>query len=233
MLSSRVKLLVVSELNYKSIFKKENNLNKLQIMSPKLLIISVVLINYIANFVSGTPVTQDLFELKNENDGAQLLCSLNRNHPGHKDIVMVKDRHGANNHCHTRFSACDSNINIELLRLSNPNELEEELPEFTICQHGQNLVYDHLRGVFTVNGDPSDKRFEAVKAMIQDRNTIVHDRSTIKIAMKTKSEHHPNLSNFLLSRQHEESYGSEEFFRVFHGQIHDNPSLESFFAIRI
>ena len=202
-------------------------------MSPKLLIISVVLINCIANFVCGTPVTQDLFELKNENDGAQLLCSLNRNHPGHKDIVMVKDRHGANNHCNTRFSACDFNINNELSRISSDvNSVSELEEEFTICQEGQNLVYDHLRGVFTVNGDPSDKRFEAVKAMIQDRNTIVQDRSTIKIAMKTKSEHHPNLSNFLLSRQHEESYGSEEFFRVFHGQIHDNPSLESFFAIR-
>ena len=148
---------------------------------------------------------------------------------------MVKDRHGASNHCNTRFSACDFNINNELSRISSDvNSVSELEEEFTICQKGQNLVYDHLRGVFTVNGDPSDKRFEAVKAMIQDRNTIVQDRSTIKIAMRTKSELHPRtMSNFLLSRQHEESYGAEEFFRVFHGQIHDNPSLESFFAIRI
>ena len=204
-------------------------------MSPKLLIISIVL-SYIANMASCTPISQDLFELKNENDGAQLLCTLKINYPGHKDIVMVKDRHGANNHCNTRFSACDSNINIELKRISiDVNSiLDQELSEFAICQNGQNLVYDHLRGVFTVNGDPSDKRFEAVTASVQDRNTIVHDRSTIKIAMRTKSELHPRtMSNFLLSRQHEESYGAEEFFRVFHGQIHDNPSLESFFAIRI
>ena len=132
-------------------------------MSLKLLIISIVL-SYIANMASCNP-TQDLFELKNENDGAQLLCTLKINYPGHKDIVMVKDRHGANSHCNTRFSACDSNINTELLRISNDvnSILDQELSEFAICQNGQNLVYDHLRGVFTVNGDPSYKQHSAVQ----------------------------------------------------------------------
>ena len=194
-------------------------------MSPTLLI--SIILSLIATMASGN-IVQDLFELENENDGAQLLCTLKRNHPGHKDIVMIKDRHGAHSHCNTRFSACDSNINNELSRRFNDvnSELDDELLEFSICQHGQNLVYDHLRGVFTVHGDSSDKRFEEVTAIVQDRNTN-------KIAMTIKSEQHPTMSKFLLSRQNEGSFGTEQFVRVFHGQIHSNPSLESFFELRI
>ena len=202
-------------------------------MSP-LFLISFVL-SFIA-MASGNPVhlNHRVFQLKNENDGAQLLCSLKRN-PGKHDIVMVKDDLGADDHCHTWFSACDSNINNDLL--NGVNNLGDNNLEFTVCQNGQHgiktLKYDHLRGIFTVTAitDQSlsdSKRFEDVTAKVQ-----VQNGNKIKIVMEIKSKQ----TMFLLTQNPMRSsqqnyYGAEHFLRVFHGQIQTDPEHESYFVLR-
>ena len=92
--------------------------------------------------------------------------------------------------------------------------------EFSICQNGKTLRYDQLLGIFSVTHDDSDEEnFKDVTARVE-----VQDGNKIKIAMRTES------TQFLLSKENARIHGG--FIRVFHGQIEENPILESIFELR-